>query len=93
MPNLFISHLFNLTARPRLFPAIFALLSIALLLPCCAVSKLIAPLPSACAESFASALANAARPAPAPADSTELWVFLSFCNRRVPALKIRCWRR
>ncbi len=53
---------------------------IGLLLLVCEAREPIAPLPSSCSPSFASALASAARPAP---DPSELWVFLSFCNRQV----------
>lgn len=64
-------------------PTMLALLFIASLILGCETHKPIPPLPSLCTPTFASALASAARPAPAPADPNELWIFLSFCNRHV----------
>ena len=76
---------FNVRAQ---LSAILAVQFISLLLLRCQGQAGISPLPSACADSFASALASVARPAPSPADPNELWVFLSFCNRCVRALDI-----
>lgn len=88
LTGMFCCRFCNIRARNCRLSAILTVQFISLLLLRCQGQAGISPLPSACADSFASALASVARPAPSPADPNELWVFLSFCNRCVRALDI-----